>query len=243
MRKYVAIIISALIFIVLAHFFITGGAPINYLTGGEYTNPLTGQQANQSVPQQYLNDSRKDTGAPNVVTAIVVEYRGFDTLGEVTVLFTAATGLALLIEEYKRKMEEIVEPNFIVKIASVVVLPFIVIVGTYIFIHGHLTPGGGFPGGAVIASGFLLLLLVHTTKGLPEKKLSVTESFAGMTYALIGLLGLALANEFLQNYIPLGIFGTVFSAGIIPLIYIAIGFKVGSELGGILHNLKGVHEE
>ena len=178
-----------------------------------------------------------------MVTAIVVEYRGFDTLGEVTVLFTAATGLALLIEEYKRKMEEIVEPNFIVKIASVVVLPFIVIVGTYIFIHGHLTPGGGFPGGAVIASGFLLLLLVHTTKGLPEKKLSVTESFAGMTYALIGLLGLALANEFLQNYIPLGIFGTVFSAGIIPLIYIAIGFKVGSELGGILHNLKGVHEE
>ncbi len=243
MRKAIAITISALIFVVLAYFFITGSAPINYLTGDKYTNPITHEQANQSVPAQYLNDSKKDTGAPNVVTAIVVEYRGFDTFGEVTVLFTAATGIALLIEEYRRKMEKIVKPNFIVKTGSIVILPFITIVGTYIFIHGHLTPGGGFPGGAVIASGFLLLLLVHTNKGLPEKKLSVTESLAGMSYALIGLLGFVLAKEFLQNYLPLGIFGTVFSAGIIPLIYIAIGFKVGSELGGILNNLKGVHEE
>ena len=243
MRKYLAMIISIMVFAVLAYFFITGSAPIDYMKGGDYVNPITGEQSNQSVPAQYLDGSKNDTGASNVVTAIVVEYRGFDTLGEVTVLFTAATGLALLIEEYRRKMEKVVEPNFIVRIATSVVLPFIVIVGTYIFIHGHLTPGGGFPGGAVIASGFLLMLMVHTTRGLPEKKISITESLAGMTYALIGLLGLVLANEFLQNYLPLGIFGAVFSAGIIPLIYIAIGFKVGSELGGILHNLKGVHEE
>lgn len=243
MRKYIAIAISVLVFVILAYFFIASSAPINYTTGGDYVNPINHHQANQSVPKQYLNDSREDTGSQNVVTAIVVEYRGFDTLGEVTVLFTAATGLAVLMEGYKRKIEEVVEPNFVLRVATVVILPFITIVGTYIFIHGHLTPGGGFPGGAIIASGFLLLLLVETRKGLPEKSLSVTESLAGMGYALIGLLGLVLANEFLQNYLPLGIFGTVFSAGIIPLIYIAIGFKVGSELGGILHNLKGVHSE
>ncbi len=245
MRKAIAIIISVAVFVVLAYFFITGTAPLDYTsnTNTNYVNPITGEHSNQSVPQQYLKDSRQDTGASNVVTAIVVEYRGFDTLGEVTVLFTAATGLALLIEELKRRSLPKEEPNFIVKVASGVVLPFIVIVGTYIFIHGHLTPGGGFPGGAVIASGFLLMLLVETTRGLPERKLSVTESLAGMTYAIIGLLGLVFAHEFLQNYLPLGEFTLLFSAGIIPLIYIAIGFKVGSELGGIIHNLKGVHEE
>ncbi|NPA75437.1 MAG: cation:proton antiporter [Euryarchaeota archaeon] len=243
MRKAIAIIISVAVFVILAYFFVTSSAPINYTTGGDYVNPINDHQANQSVPQQYLNDSRKDTGSQNVVTAIVVEYRGFDTLGEVTVLFTAATGLAILLGEYKRRIEKAVEPNFVTQVATVIILPFIVIVGAYIFIHGHLTPGGGFPGGAIIASGFLLLLLVETNRGLPEKKLSITESLAGMSYALIGLLGLVLANEFLENYLPTGIFGTVFSAGIIPLIYIAIGFKVGSELGGILHNIKGVHEE
>ena len=243
MRRYIAATISVIVFVILAYFFITGTAPIDYRNGGYYDNPLTNASANQSVPQQYLNNTRKDTGASNAVTAIVVEYRGFDTLGEVTVLFTAATGLALLIEEMRRRKLPTTETNFIVKIGSVVVLPFIVIVGTYIFIHGHLTPGGGFPGGAVIASGFLLLLLVQTHKGLPEKKLSVTESIAGMTYAIIGLLGLVFAGEFLKNYLPLGTFTYLFSAGIIPLIYIAIGFKVGSELSGIMHNLKGVHEE
>ena len=243
MRRAIAAIISITIFVILTYFFMMGTAPINYTTGAHYVNPIDHEHSNQSVPQQYLKDSKKDTGASNVVTAIVVEYRGFDTLGEVTVLFTAATGLALLVEELKRKSMPKENPNFIVRIGSVVILPFIVVVGTYIFIHGHLTPGGGFPGGAVIASGFLLLLLVQTNKGLPEKKISTTESLAGMTYALIGLLGLVLANEFLQNYLPLGTFTYLFSAGIIPLIYVAIGFKVGSELGGILHNLKGVHEE
>lgn len=243
MRKIVAAIISITVFVILTYFFMTSSAPINYTTGGQYINPITHEHSNQSVPQQYLKDSKKDTGASNVVTAIVVEYRGFDTLGEVTVLFTAATGIALLLDELKRRNVPHDEPNFIVKVGSIVVLPFIVVVGTYIFIHGHLTPGGGFPGGAVIASGFLLLLLVHTNRGLPERKLSVTESIAGMTYALIGLLGLVFAHEFLENYLPLGTFTYLFSAGIIPLIYIAIGFKVGSELGGILHNLKGVHEE
>lgn len=243
MRRAVAIAISVAVFAVLAYFFITGAAPVDYTSEANYTNPITGEQSNRSVPQQYLDDTRQDTGASNVVTAIVVEYRGFDTLGEVTVLFTAATGLALLIGEMKRRNLPKEEPNFIVKIASGAVLPFIVIVGTYIFIHGHLTPGGGFPGGAVIAAGFLLMLLVHVNRGLPERKISVTESLAGMTYAIIGLLGLVFAHEFLQNYLPLGEFTMLFSAGIIPLIYIAIGFKVGSELGGIMHNLKGVHEE
>ncbi len=243
MRRVVAAIIAALVFIVLAYFFVTSSAPIDYRTGGYYTNPINHEQYNQSVPQKYLNGTKEDTGASNAVTAIVVEYRGFDTLGEVTVLFTAATGVALLLETYRRKMTKAVESNFIVRVASIVVLPFIVVVGTYIFIHGHLTPGGGFPGGAVIASGFLLMLLVKTREGLNERKVTVTESMAGITYAMIGLLGLILANEFLKNYLPLGVFGTVFSAGIIPLIYIAIGFKVGSELSGILNHLKGVHSE
>ncbi len=194
-----------------------------------------------AVGKYYLNNDAKQTGAANVVTAVTLDYRGFDTLGEVSVLFAAAAGVAILfyvLGEDKKRREKQVYPNFIVRVGSRIIFPFILLFGSYIFIHGHLTPGGGFQGGAIIASGFLLLYLAYPGESVNRKRLSVVEGLAGLTFVGLGLWGLLTkGNSFLFNFLPKGQFNTLFSAGILPIIYIAIGFKVASEFASIVDDM------
>jgi len=190
------------------------------------------------VARHYIDYGMKESGSQNIVTAVVVLYRGFDTLGEVTVLFLAATALGALLHGLRFKSKEKEPSSLIVSTAARYIFPLIILFGTYIFVHGHLTPGGGFPGGVIIASAFLLLFLAYTQKEVSEKILAVTEGTAGILYVITGLLGLVILNSFLANFLPKGIPGKLLSAGIIPLIYILIGFKVGAEMTGVLRNLK-----
>jgi len=112
------------------------------------------------VGRHYIDEGVKETGSVNIVTSVVVNYRGFDTLGEVTVLFIAAIGLGAVLMRSGGKETRKIEPASLVLYTGCRLLfPLILIFGTYIFIHGHLTPGGGFQGGAIIASGFLLIYL------------------------------------------------------------------------------------
>jgi len=197
----------------------------------------------------------KETGAANVVASVVVSYRGFDTLGEVTVLFIAAVGLAMVLYSAPASAEASAgapagagakagqlfrEPaSLIVFTGCRFLFPLILLFGTYIFFHGHLTPGGGFQGGAIVASAFLLMYLGCRGRALSRGKLSATESLSGLAFVVMGLVGLSVGGSFLLNFLPRGSAYALASAGIIPLIYIAIGFKVGSGLGGIIDNLTG----
>ncbi len=194
-----------------------------------------------SVGKYYLKNDINQTGAANVVTAVTLDYRGFDTLGEVSVLFAAAAGVAILfyvLEEDKKKREKQVYPNFIVRVGSRIIFPFILLFGSYIFIHGHLTPGGGFQGGAIIASGFLLLYLAYPGERVNRNKLTIAEGIAGLVFVGLGLWGLLTnGNSFLFNFLPKGRLNMIFSAGILPVIYIAIGFKVASEFAGIVDDM------
>jgi len=190
------------------------------------------------VGTHYINKGREETGSANIVTSVVVNYRGFDTLGEVTVLFIAAIGLGAVLTRSGEKETRKIEPASLVLYTGCRLLfPLILIFGTYIFIHGHLTPGGGFQGGAIIASGFLLIYLGCRERRISPKASKLAESLGGLVFIVIGLLGLLLGGHFLSNFLPKGTVNTLFSAGIIPIIYIAIGFKVGSELAGIIDNL------
>ena len=229
MRKYAGIAIALLFFAFSISIFIQL-IPYDSYEGSDYhyKNPINGGVANESIPTHYIKETKNETGAVNA-------------LGEVTVLFTAATGISFLLYQLRKKTQGR-EANLITKEGSKLVLPFALLTGAYIFIHGHLTPGGGFPGGSVIASGFLLMLLAYPKFFVNEKKLSYMESISGSIFVIIGLLGLLFATAFLQNFIPVGKPGHLFSAGIIPLIYIAIGFKVGSELSSIVQRLKEVGE-
>jgi multicomponent Na+:H+ antiporter subunit B len=190
------------------------------------------------VGKHYIYNGIKETGAVNIVTSVVLNYRGFDTLGEVTILFIAALGLGAVLYRKKKKTKEGLEPASLVLYTGCRFLfPLILLFGVYIFIHGHLTPGGGFQGGAIIASGFLLSYLGCPRRWINKERFKITESFGGLVFVIIGLIGLATGGYFLTNFLPKGKALALLSAGIIPILYVTIGFKVGAELGGIIGNL------
>lgn len=212
--------------------------------GGLFTLLLTGYTPDTELNQTaryYAERTAVDLGAANIVTAIIVTYRGLDTLGEVTVLFLAATivGLVLAMGEKSGKPDHVLVPvGELLTTGSRYLAPLILLLGVYVFVNGHLTPGGGFQGGAIIASGTLLLLLADPLKHFSHGLIAAVESVAGVFYVIIGILGLVLAGGFLDNrLLPTGALGALFSAGAIPLIYSLIGLKVGAEVSSMLASL------
>ncbi|MEJ1991354.1 MAG: Na(+)/H(+) antiporter subunit B [Maritimibacter sp.] len=191
----------------------------------------------------YAENTASETGAQNVVAAIIVTYRGLDTLGEVTVLFLTAAIVALVLGQSKAPKgasgSGFLPSGELLSTGTKMLVPLIMLFGAYVFVNGHLTPGGGFQGGAIIASGMLLLLLANPARRFGHKLINRVESLSGVTYVLIGILGIAFAGGFLDNRIlGLGEFGSIFSAGAIPLIYALIGLKVGAEFSSMLESLE-----
>lgn len=177
-------------------------------------------------------------GVANAVTTVVVYFRGFDTLGEIAVLFIASLGIGLMLESNLR-CELKAQSNFMLQTASKLLFPIIILFGIYVMIYGHLSPGGGFQGGVIIASGILLLLISRKNFEVPHSVIVWLETLAGISYVLIGLIGLVVLDKFLGNFLPNDIsdMGLLLSGGIIPIIYIIVGIKVGSEMSMIVQNL------
>lgn len=214
----------------------------------------------------YLREAGAQFGVANVVTAVVVTYRGFDTLGEVTVLFAASTGAAAVLAGVARRRAEMDrttssthtsnavgapasarssahghgDPSELVQTGAGLLAPVITVLGIFVFVHGHLTPGGGFQGGVIAASAFLLLMLGGRASHLPHGVFGAIESVAGFAYVAVGLLGLWLAAGFLDpRILPNGELGRLFSGGAVPLIYAVVGIKVGAELAALLDTMRG----
>lgn len=194
----------------------------------------------------YADHSVEDTGAANIVTAIIVTYRGLDTLGEVTVLFVTATIVSLILTQphtsgipiIGQAEKKALSSGELLQTGTRLLVPLVLLFGVYVFVNGHLTPGGGFQGGAILASALLLMLLSDPTKRFNHRFISRVESISGVFYVFVGVLGLVLAGGFLDNRIlPLGAFGTLFSAGAIPVIYTLIGLKVGAEFSSMMVTL------
>ncbi len=191
----------------------------------------------------YAEHTANDLGAANIVTAIIVTYRGLDTLGEVTVLFLTASIIGLVLARSKKQKVAVLprkspSPGELLVTGSYLLVPLILLLGAYVFINGHLTPGGGFQGGAIIASASLLLLLTDPLRHFSHRLISRVESISGLFFVGLGVLGIFLAGGFLDNrLLPVGTFGSIFSAGIIPIVYSFIGLKVGAEFTSMLINL------
>ena len=177
-----------------------------------------------------------ENGSANIVTSIVVDYRALDTLGEVLVLFAASAGVGLLMKSRKRKIGTTASP--IVTTAVPMIMLFAVITGLYIILHGHLSPGGGFPGGAVIASAYMIQFLAFD-KVFKGSLFKVLESLAGLGILAMGIIGLFYKGSFLANFLPTGEIGAVFSAAGIMILYGLIGLKVASELSAIIGHFIG----
>ncbi len=192
--------------------------------------------------ERYASRELSELGAQNIVTAVVVTYRGLDTLGEVTVLFLTASILGFFLK--RRRCYSGKPSSEILKTASSLLLPFIILLGVYIAMNGHLTPGGGFQSGAVLASGLLLITLANPEKDGSLSLFSRIESFSGLAYVVVGLAGLILAGGFLDTtFAGLGVPGNLISAGAIPLVSVLIGMKVGAELSSMLVKMKNAERE
>ncbi len=189
--------------------------------------PAVGDIINARAPQQ--------VGAQNIVTAVVLGYRGFDTLMELTLLFTAATAAGLVMgTATKRPGKAQTEAGFILRTASDLFFPLLLVVGFFIIIHGHLTPGGGFQGGVILATAFFVPVLARPSVGLNEQTVSLIEGAAGAGFILVGLIPMAQGYEFLTPLFGKGQMGDLLSAGSLPILYLAVGLKVGAELAGLL---------
>ncbi len=205
------------------------------------------QETLPRTSRYYAQKGPDELGSANLVTSVVVTYRGLDTLGEVTILFSVASIIGFFLKsrtQRELKAEGFRETSELLHTSTAFLVPIIFLFGAYVFVGGHLSPGGGFQGGAIIASGTLLLFLATPTASRGKTIISLVESVSGVAYVGIGIAGIFLAAGFLDNRIlPTGRFGTIFSAGAIPVIYSLIGLKVGAELSAILYKLKDAKED
>jgi multicomponent Na+:H+ antiporter subunit B len=197
----------------------------------------------RALAATYVHLSPEALTTPNVVTGILLAYRGFDTLGEVAVLFMVAASLGPLLKpigaDDRATAFMPTQPGEIVETGKVFILPIILIFGAYVVLNGHLSAGGGFQGGAIVASGVMLLLIANPGTPLNVAALSVAESGAGVLFVVLGILGMILAGGFLDpRFLPQGQLGAFLSAGAIPLISALLGIKVAAELGVVLDRFR-----
>jgi multicomponent Na+:H+ antiporter subunit B len=185
-----------------------------------------------------------EVGASNIVTAVLLGYRGIDTLGELSILFAAATAAGLvLVRGNKDCHAGANDPvgGFILRTGADLLFPLLLVVGFYIILHGHLTPGGGFQGGVILAAAFFVLVLARPgadgSGGMNHTAIAFIEGLAGVGFIGLGLWALVDNGNFLQPMLSQGVFGKLLSAGTLPLLSIAVGLKVGAELAGLMTQL------
>ncbi len=176
----------------------------------------------------------------DVVTAVNFDYRGFDTLGEEFIMFTAVMGAVLLLRRGKDEVQAPQEDELTsrrgrrrsdaVALAGVVFTAVLLLFGSYVITHGQLTPGGGFQGGVIASTALWLVYLSGSYKVMrqvgPKPLVEAAEALGAAGYALVGLIGLFQGAAFLQNTLPPGSIGSPFSGGTVPLIDIAVGLEV-----------------
>ncbi|WP_206199277.1 MnhB domain-containing protein [Parasulfuritortus cantonensis] len=189
-----------------------------------------------AIGNEILARAPGEIGAANIVTSVVLAYRGIDTLGELAILFAAATAAGLVLGHAGSRSRN-GEAGFILRTGSDLLFPLLLTVGFYIVLHGHLTPGGGFQGGVVLAAAFFASFLARPSHRPGHGVISLIEGLAGAAFIGIGLAALAGGGAFLQPLLDRGMLGELVSAGSLPLLYLAVGLKVGAELAGLLAQL------
>jgi multicomponent Na+:H+ antiporter subunit B len=193
--------------------------------------------APMEVGQAIVRAAPDQVGTANIVTSVVLAYRGLDTLGELSILFVAATAAGMVLGKRRPQAPRDPPGGFILRTAADLLFPFLIVLGAYIILHGHLTPGGGFQGGAILAAAFVIPLLGRPATAFDERLAAVIEGLAGAGFIALGLLALWSEGYFLAPLLGKGQIGHLFSAGSLPLLYLAVGLKVGAELASLLVRL------
>jgi multicomponent Na+:H+ antiporter subunit B len=191
----------------------TGGA----LVYGTLDMPRFGDPEapiNLHVAPRYLQESPVEVGLPNVVTSVLASYRGYDTLGEVAVIFTAGAGVLMLLGTGRRRIprdddddntdknDSSENHNLILRVVAKILIPFILLFAIYVQFHGDFGPGGGFQAGVIFAAAFILYSLIFGLKiSGSVVSLGVLRALSAMgvlLYAGVGVASIIMGGNFLD---------------------------------------------
>lgn len=207
-----------------------------------------GNPDNNEVSARYIGRGLQETGAVNMVTGMILDYRAFDTFGESCVLFIASCCVMILLRidkssdsgAQKKRLAEandrLYEPknDIILQKVACVLVPLILIFGIYIILNGHLSPGGGFSGGAVTGSGLILYLnafgFEKTSKFFTEKTFRCITLGALSFYCIAKSYSFFTGANHLASGIPLGTPGAILSSGLILPLNICVGLVVACTM-------------
>lgn len=236
-RIYRVLSVVFCIFLVVMLLFAVSGLP----TFGNSSNPV-----NNEVAERYIEKGLQETGAVNIVTGMILDYRAFDTLGESHVLFIATCTVLILLRndkeygkesiEYREANDRTHEPknDVILQTVARILVPPIIIFGVYVILGGHLGPGGGFSGGAVIGAG--LILYVNAFGFAKTERFFTAKTYKIMSFSALACYAFAKSYSFytganhIESVIPLGTPGAILSSGLILILNICVGIVVAGTM-------------
>ena len=247
--------ITALVLVVLL-FFVLAAAMLGMPAIGNMNNP-----DNNEVARRYIENGVEETGAVNIVSGMILDYRAFDTFGESCVLFVATICVTIMLRidgqnkeddkeaekrdrasfgiresAFKKLDSRYYEPenDIILKVSSMIVIPIILVFGIYVILNGHISPGGGFSGGAILGAGFILYLSAFgfsaTERFMNAKTVKIVTLVALLVYCLAKSYSFFTGANHLESGIPLGTPGAILSSGLILVLNICVGMVVACTM-------------
>ncbi|MBQ3403101.1 MAG: hypothetical protein IJG65_07000 [Synergistaceae bacterium] len=224
---------------------------------GDERNP-----AHNEVIRRYVEHGGHETGAQNIVAGLILDYRAFDTFGESAVLFTAAVSVLMLLGASRRNsLKDDPSPHSdgegwdflnrgppalrhhvfrqddaILRGVATLSIPVIIMMGCVVVINGHLSPGGGFSGGAILSTALILAANAYGFERVHsffnERTFIVSSSTALMIYALSKGYSFFTGANHIHSIIPKGTVGDILSGGLILPLNICVGLIVAGTLYG-----------
>lgn len=206
-----------------------------------------GNPTENEVMERYVEKGIEEVGATNLISNIILVYRGFDTFGESCVLFLAATCVMILLKKDEKNTTaydlaeraedaaiEREENTTVLRSVVRLLMPVILLFGVYVLLNGHLSPGGGFSGGAILGAGLILFEnafgMVKIRRFLSEHVYHIIKVGALYIYGFTMIYVFFTGANGLSSVIGTGIPGMIFSAGVIMPINVAVGLEVACTM-------------
>ncbi len=160
----------------------------------------------QHIAPRFIEQSGQEIGVPNMVTSVLASYRGYDTLGEVVVIFAAGLGVLTLLGRFGKR-PEITMPSpsmshhLILRVIAKALIPLIILYGLYIQFHGDYGPGGGFQAGVIFAAAIILYAIIFGTEKaqrvISPTVIHILMAVGVLIYAGVGVITMFLGGNFL----------------------------------------------
>jgi multicomponent Na+:H+ antiporter subunit B len=191
---------------------VTGGA----LVYGTLDMPRFGDSQapiHHHVAPRYIEDSSAEIGLPNIVTSVLASYRGYDTLGEVAVIFTAGVSVLVLLGTRRQRVPRVarsqltdegtvINHHLVLQVVAKILIPLILLFALYVQFHGDFGPGGGFQAGVIFAAAFILYTLIFgiatTLQVIPLWVLKILSATGVLIYAGVGVISMLKGGNFLD---------------------------------------------